>query len=161
MRRCPNSKAIARISQVHRFHCFLHHWSSSPASNWSGGHRLLKSAALPRIKQMDSLWNRRLMVMPSSSPECLAKALPSFFISAMAEECQAPRLSTAIGMNTMPWRWQASQDLSSFLLCATESACPGVLAASLTSESCSGFHKLLFWVPFFFAAESPYWVPIS
>ena len=116
----------------------LHHSTSSPCTICSGGHLLLNKAALPLIKQIDNLWKSLEVVVVSSSPVCLARALPSFLTSAMAEGCQAPRLSTARGRKTMPCRWQASQDLSSFLWWATERAWPGVMAASLTTESWSG-----------------------
>ena len=99
---------------------------------------MLNRAAFPRIRQIDSFWKSLLVVVASSSPVCLARALPNFFTSAMALGCQAPRLSTARGGKTMPCQWQASQDLSSFLLWATERAWPGVTAASLTTESWSG-----------------------
>ena len=136
------SNTIAIASQVQDCQVqrlwLLHHSISSPTTDCSGGHLLLNRAAFPRIRQMESLWNSLEVVVLSSSPVCLAKALPSFFTSEMALGCQAPRLSTARGRKTMPWRWQASQDLSSFLLWATERAWPGVTAASLTTESWSG-----------------------
>ena len=94
--------------------CFDHQTISSPRAASSGGLRLLKRAALPRTKQTDSFWNRRQIVLLSSSPVCLAKALPSLFTSATALGCQAPRLSTASGRKVMPWRWHGSQDLSNF-----------------------------------------------
>ena len=93
----------------------VHHVNSSPIVTGSGGLRLLNKAALPFTREMESRWKSLWMVVLSSSPVCLARALPSFFSSAMAEGCQAPRHSTAKGRNSMPWRWQASQDLSSFL----------------------------------------------
>ena len=83
------------------------------------GLRLLKRAAFPRIKQSDSFWKRREIVELSSSPVCLAKALPSLFTSATALGCQAPRLSTASGRKAMPWRLQGSQDLSNLRLWAS------------------------------------------
>ena len=116
----------------------VHHTISSPRTDCSGGRLLLNRAALPRIRQMDNLWKSLLVVVPSSSPVWVAKALPNFLSSAMALGCQAPRLSTASGRKAMPCRWHASHDLSSFLWWATERAWPGVTAASFTRESCSG-----------------------
>ena len=105
-------------------------WPPAPGS---GGLLLFRRAALPRIKATESFWKSLWMVTPSSSPFCLARALPSFDTSATAVLCHAPKLSTAIGMNSIPCLWQASQDLSSFLLWAVLRACPGVAAAPLTS----------------------------
>ena len=84
------SNTIAIGSQVLggqvQMHWPLHHSISSLATDCSGEH------LLPRIRQMDNLWKSLLVVVPSSSPVCLARALPNFFTSAMALGCQAPRL---------------------------------------------------------------------
>ena len=110
----------------------VHHVNSSPDVTGSGGLRLLNKAALPFTREMESRWKSLWMVVLSSSPVCLARALPSFFSSAMAVGCQAPRHSTAKGRNSMPWRWQASQDLSSFRRWASPRAWPAVAAAPWT-----------------------------
>ena len=90
------------------------------------------------MSDKDSCWKSRWTVVLSSSPVWRASALPSFTISATALLCQAPRLSTAIGTNSMPCLWQSSHDLSSLRLCAVLSAWPGVVAAPWTSASCRG-----------------------
>ena len=85
------SDVLGRI-QLEKY-LLLHHSSSLLDGSCSGGQRLLNRAALPLIKHTESLWNSRLMVTPSSSPVCLARALPILFSSVMALGCQAPRLS--------------------------------------------------------------------
>ena len=111
-----------------------HHTISStlpPAA--SDGRLLFNRAAFPRIKATESCWKSLWMVTLSSSPFWRARALPSLTTSAAAEGCQAPKLSAATGVNTMPCLLQASQDLSSFLEWAVLRAWPGVVAAPLTS----------------------------
>ena len=61
---------------------------SPPASD---GLLLLNKAALPRIKDTDIFWKSWLIVTDSSSPVCLAKALPSFFICSTAVACHPPK----------------------------------------------------------------------
>ena len=82
----------------------IYHVSSSPVWTGSGGLLLLNRAALPLIKEMESLWNSLWMEMLSSSPVCLASMLPSRFSSVTALGCQAPRHSAASGMKLKPWR---------------------------------------------------------
>ena len=103
----------SRECQVQRKY-LVHHTISSLWTEPSEGLLLLNRAAFPRIRHTESFWNSLEMVVPSSSPVCLAKALPSLFTSATALGCQAPRLSTASGRKVMPWRWHGSQDLSNF-----------------------------------------------
>ena len=120
MRCCGVFKAkIVNKFQVQWLSLFLHHLTSSPLTSMSGGQRLLKSAELPRIRETYNCCKSCCTVTASSSPVCLANTLPSFLISAMAEECQAPRLSAAMGMNSIPWWRQDYQDLSSVLRWAT------------------------------------------
>ena len=78
------------------------------------------------------------MVVDSSSPVCRASELPSFLTSAMADLCQAPRLSTASGKKTIPCWLQDCQDLSILRLCATVRAWPGVRAACSTVAAWRG-----------------------
>ena len=85
-----------------------HHPIPSSPSPPPTGLRLLSKAALPFIKAIESCWKRWQMVVLSSSPVWRARALPSFLISAMAVLCQAPRLSTARGRNTMNF-WKSSE----------------------------------------------------
>ena len=59
----------------------------------SGGLLLLKRAALPLTREMESLWNNLWMEVLSSSPVCLARRLPILFSSTTALGCQAPRHS--------------------------------------------------------------------
>ena len=96
---------------------------------------MFNRAALPRIRATDSCWKSLWMVVLSSSPFCRASALPSFATSVTAVGCHAPRLSTAMGMNSMPCLWHSSQDLSSFRFWAVLRAWPGVVAAPWTNAS--------------------------
>ena len=77
---------------------------------------MLSRAQLPLISATDSFWKSLCTSTVSSSPMWRALAEPSFFTSVMAHLCHPPRDSTATGRKEMPWRLQASQDLSSFLL---------------------------------------------
>ena len=106
-------------------------------ASWAG-HLLLKSAAFPRMSATESCWKSLWTVTLSSSPVWRARALPSLVTWAAAVSCQAPRLSTAIGMNSIPCWWQSSQDLSSFLLWAAARAWPGLEAAPWTWASWRG-----------------------
>ena len=51
------------------------------------GLRLLNRAALPRINETESFWKSCWIVVVSSSPVCLARALPSFWICSTAVGC--------------------------------------------------------------------------
>ena len=88
------------IKACHRYIAVNHQVMSygSPPT----GLRLFKRAAFPRISDKDSCWKRRWTVVLSSSPVWRASALPSFTTSATAVLCQAPRLSTTMGTNSMP-----------------------------------------------------------
>ena len=95
--RCMDDKEI--IKACHRYIAVNHQVMSygSPPT----GLRLFKRAAFPRISDKDSCWKRRWTVVLSSSPVWRASALPSFTISATAVSCQAPRLSIAMGTDSI------------------------------------------------------------
>ena len=63
---------------------------------------LLRSAELPLMRAMDNFWKRREISWPSSSPVCLALALPSFLICATPVLCQAPRTRQLEGQSKYP-----------------------------------------------------------
>ena len=113
----------------------LHQPKPSSPSVLSLGFRLFRRAAFPLTSAIESCWKRWRVTVISSSPVCRASALPSFLISLTADLCQAPRLSTASGRKTIPYRLQACQDLSNLRLWATFSSCPGVSAAWATSAA--------------------------
>ena len=71
---------------------------------------------VPLMRSRDSFWKRWRIVLSSSSPDCLARALPSFWICSIATLCHLPSVSAARGMKLMPCCLQGSPDLATFLL---------------------------------------------
>ena len=97
--------AVSGTDDLVQSHFLLHHLTPSPPVSEFGGQQLLKITALPRMSETDNCWKSWQTVTVSSLPVCLASVLPSLLISAMAAECQAPRLSAAMGINSIPcWR---------------------------------------------------------
>ena len=103
--KAKESIAVSGTDDLVQSHFLLHHLTPSPPVSEFGGQQLLKITALPRMSETDNCWKSWRTVTVSSLPVCLASALPSLLISAMAVECQAPRLSAAMGISSIPcWR---------------------------------------------------------
>ena len=71
--------------------------------------RLRRKAEFPLMRSRDSFWKRWRIVLSSSSPDCLARALPSFWICSIATLCHPPSVSAR-------FKVQGSPDLATFLL---------------------------------------------
>ena len=61
------------------------------------GTLLRRRAEFPLMRSRDSFWKRWRIVLSSSSPDCLARALPSFWICSIATLCHPPSVSAARG----------------------------------------------------------------
>ena len=100
-------------------------------SIWGGGKAgtlFPKIAALPLCSKIPSLPQRCRTASPSSSPVCLASALPSFTTSRVATSCHPPKDSTANGTKSIPSLLHSSAAPLIFLSKANSSACPGLMA---------------------------------
>ena len=71
--------------------------------------------AFPLMRQRENRWKSCLVTIPSSSPDCLAKADASRLSCVTATLCKPPRVSAAIGKNEIPCSWQAAAAPCTFL----------------------------------------------
>ena len=88
--------------------------------------------AFPRMRQRENRWKSCLVAIPSSSPDCLAKAEASRLSWMTATLCNPPSVSAAIGRKEIPCSWQAAAAPCTFLSKADLRALPASAAAPAT-----------------------------
>ena len=109
--RCVDHLLLMRLVQMGVDHIKSVNHSVPPISGGSiSPSGLLDTCmtAFPRMRQRENRWKSCLVAIPSSSPDCLAKAEASRLSWMTATLCNPPSVSAAIGRKEIPCSWQAA-----------------------------------------------------